>query len=68
MKALWLFATLTVASCTAPASAEEEKEKEPCADINGLRTCEVPPPPDSVIKLLPELTDSPSHLFFSTEI
>lgn len=65
MKALWIFAAAVFA--LTPAHADEE-EKEPCAPTNGLRICEVPPPPDSAIKLLPLLTDSPSHLFFSAEI
>lgn len=65
MKTLWLL-TVVVAALT-PVHAGE-KEKEPCADVNGLRICEAPAPPDSLIKLLPLLTDSPSHRFFSAEI
>lgn len=65
MKVLWIFAAAIFA--LTPAHADE-KEEESWAGVNGLRICEVPPPPDSVIKLLPELTDEPSHRFFSAEI
>lgn len=66
MKALGLFAAAV--TILAPATAGE-KEKELCADINGLRICEIPePPPDLIIKVLPALADPPSHLFFRAEI
>ena len=65
MKALWLFAIVIVALTPAHAG---EKEKELCADVNGLRICEVPARPGSLITLLPGLTDPPDHTFFSAEI
>lgn len=66
MKTAWLF--ILVVAALVPAHAGE-KEKELCADINGLRICEIPePPPDLIIKVLPALTDPPSHLFFRAEI
>ena len=68
MKTLWLLVVLSATSCTAPAFAEEEKEKEPCAKTNGLLICEGPPVPDEVIKILQLLTDPPSHTFFRAEI